>query len=277
MLRLVDRSRSILLPNGRQTPRVVLTYVRYPAHGLGSPGDQRNAPASRGPFPLVVFGHGFAVTPNIFGTQLRAWARAGFVVAAPLFPLGNANAPGGPNEADIVNQPRDMSLVISRLLTASADRQNPLSGLIDAKHIAVAGHSDGANTALAAAYDRSYRDSRVTAAVSLSGARIPGSVPASSSTGRAVPLLAVQGTADTINPPALTRAVYDPLRGPRFLLTLFGAGHLAPYIQQPAQATVVRRVVLAFLARYLKGDSKARNRMFAVGRAPGIATLTGAG
>jgi len=141
VLRLVDRTRSILLPNGQRRPRVVLTYVRYPANGLGL-GDRRNAPASGGPFPLVVFGHGFAVTPSIYGTQLRAWARAGFVVAAPVFPLGNANAPGGPNEADIVNQPRDMSLVISRLLAASANGRNPLVGLIDAKRIAVAGHSD---------------------------------------------------------------------------------------------------------------------------------------
>lgn len=253
----------------------MLTYVRYPANGLGL-GDRRNAPASGGPFPLVVFGHGFAVTPSIYDTQLRAWARAGFVVAAPVFPLGNANAPGGPNEADIVNQPRDMSLVISRLLAASANGRNPLVGLIDAKRIAVAGHSDGASTALAAAYYRGYRDPRVGAAVILSGARISGSVPARSSTGGAVPLLAVQGTADTINPPALTRAFYERATRPKFLLSLIGAGHLTPYVRQPAQVTLVRRVVLAFLDRYLKGHTDARNRMFTAGRVPGIATLVGA-
>ena len=54
------------------------------------------APArAPGPFPLVIFGHGFAVTPGPYASLLEAWARAGYVVAAPIFPLGNANAPGG--------------------------------------------------------------------------------------------------------------------------------------------------------------------------------------
>jgi hypothetical protein len=61
----------------------------------------------------VIFGHGFAVTPGIYTPLLQYWARAGYVVAAPIFPLGNANAPGGPNESDLVNQPRDMSFVIT--------------------------------------------------------------------------------------------------------------------------------------------------------------------
>lgn len=135
IVRLVDRSRSIRLPDGRRQARAVVTYVRYPAQGFRSRGDQWRAPALHGPFPLIVSGHGFAVTHAIFNSQLRAWTRAGFFVAAPVFPLGNANAPGGPNEADIGNQPRDMSLVISRLLTASATPHSPLCGLIDRKHI----------------------------------------------------------------------------------------------------------------------------------------------
>ncbi|HET7352621.1 MAG TPA: hypothetical protein VFJ11_01055, partial [Gaiellaceae bacterium] len=48
------------------------------------------------PWPLVVFGHGFATTPFRYERLLRAWAAAGYLVAAPVFPLGNANAPGGP-------------------------------------------------------------------------------------------------------------------------------------------------------------------------------------
>ncbi len=55
--------------------------------------------------PLIVFGHGFAVTPAYYWRLLRSWAQAGYVVAAPVFPLENQHAPGGPNEADLANQP----------------------------------------------------------------------------------------------------------------------------------------------------------------------------
>ena len=71
------------------------------------------APPCRGPFPLIVFGHGFGVTPGMYIALLRAWARAGFVVAAPLFPGENPRAPGGPTATDLPNEPRDMSFVIT--------------------------------------------------------------------------------------------------------------------------------------------------------------------
>jgi predicted dienelactone hydrolase len=160
------------------------------------------------PFPLVIFAHGFAVTPAPYRRLLETWSRAGYVVAAPIFPLENANAPGGPNESDLINQPRDMSFVITRLLQASADRHSWLAGLIDPRRVAVSGQSDGGETALAVAYDRRFIDRRVKAAIILSGARIPGiggfDFPTPSP-----PLLATQGTADTINPPSSTLAFYD--------------------------------------------------------------------
>jgi predicted dienelactone hydrolase len=75
--------------------------IRYPTAGPPSERDLVDAKPLRGarPFPLIVFGHGFAVTPRPYSQLLRAWARAGYVVAAPVFPLENANAPGGPDEA----------------------------------------------------------------------------------------------------------------------------------------------------------------------------------
>ena len=51
-------------------------------------GDRRRrAPAARefGPFPLIVFGHGFDVTPSVYARLLQAWTRAGYVVASPVF------------------------------------------------------------------------------------------------------------------------------------------------------------------------------------------------
>ena len=114
VLRFVDHSRRAYFRNGTSGPRVLVTYVRIPTRG-------------HAPYPLVVFGHGFALTPHDYAPLLDTWARAGYVVAAPVFPLGNANAPGGPDESDLVNQPGDMSFVITRLTRA----RHPLQGLVD--------------------------------------------------------------------------------------------------------------------------------------------------
>jgi predicted dienelactone hydrolase len=234
--RFVDRSRTIRLPDGRQVPRSLETVVRYPAAG--------------GSYPLIVFGHGYALTPARYAGLLRAWTEAGYVVAAPLFPLGNAAAPGGPNESDLINQPKDMSFVIAKLLALNARTGKVLSGKIDSSRIAIAGHSDGAETALAVAYDHRFRDPRVRAAIVLSGAALPGmgGFPLNGP-----PLLAVQGTADPINAPSNSAGFFRLARRPKFLLWLLGASHLPPYTDQQPQLGIVERATTAFLDHYLKG------------------------
>jgi dienelactone hydrolase len=258
VLTFVDHSRTVTYPGGAPQPRKLVTIVRYPlAHGR---------------FPLVLFGHGFAVTPAIYSQLLEAWARAGYVVAAPVFPLGNANAPGGPNESDLVNQPRDMSFVITRMLALSAGHERPFGGLLDGDEVAVAGQSDGGDTALTVAYNPRFRDPRIRAAVILSGQEIPGvggyDFPAPSA-----PLLAVQGLADTTNLPATTFAFFDAAAPPKYLLTLPGAPHLGPYTGEQPQLGIVERVTIAFLDRYLKHGTRALKRMKAAGNVPGLASL----
>jgi dienelactone hydrolase len=234
--RFVDASRTIRLPDGRRVPRPVETVVRYPA--------------TEGPHPLIVFAHGFALTPATYSRLLRAWTQAGYVVAAPVFPLENANAPGGPDESDLVNEPRDVSFVITRLLALNTHANGVLAGTIDPSRIAVAGHSDGAVTALAVAYDRRFRDPRVRAAIVMSGAALPGMGPFPP---RGPPLLAVQGTADPINAPATTAAYFVRAHRPKFLLWLLGASHRPPYTVEEPQLGIVERATVAFLDHYLRG------------------------
>lgn len=274
VLRLVDASRTITLPNGTIEPRPLLTYVRYPAVGAPGGTDLANAPAMRsgGPFPLIVFGHGFAVTPALYASMLQSWARAGYVVAAPAFPREDANAPGGPDEADLINQPADMRFVISQMLAASGASSGPLAGLIDPTAIAVSGQSDGGDTALAVAYDSTFRDPRVGAAVILSGAEIPTASGFAFPQG-GPPLLTTQGTADTVNPPSATSMFFEAAQPPKYLLNLIGAEHLPPYSDQQPQLTIVERVTIAFLDGYLKHRPEALKRLVSLGSVPGIASV----
>ncbi len=275
VLRLVDPSRTIQLPDGRTQARTLLTYVRYPA--LGTPGrvDLPGAPPARadGPFPLVVFGHGFAVMPSLYAHLLQSWAQAGYVVAAPVFPLENADAPGGPDEADLTNQPADMRFVISRMIALSQTPSGVFAGLIDPGRIAVAGQSDGGDTALAVAEDPRFRDPRVGAVMVLSGAEIPGIGEFVFPRHDPPPLLATQGTADTVNPPSATSAFFDVAPRPKYLLRLLGAEHLAPYSDEEPQLGIVQRVTIAFLDGYLRDSSSALGRLTSVGSVPGRATL----
>ena len=117
------------------------------------------------------------------------------------------------------------------MLDASGAPAGPFSGLIDGRHIAVSGQSDGGDTTLTAAYNARFRDRRISAAVILSGQEMPGvggyDYPAPSP-----PLLATQGLADTINLPSTTYAFFDPAPPPKYLLTMPGAPHLPPYTDE---------------------------------------------
>ena len=270
VVRYVDHSRTVVFGQGKAVPRPLPTVIRYPIAASGV--DVRGAPPAHGAFPLIVFAHGFAATPGIYAALLRAWVRAGYVVAAPFFPLTNAGTPGGPDESDIVNQPRDVSFVITRILAASASEHGPLAGLVDPRRVAVAGQSDGGSTALDTAYDHAHRDRRLDAAIVLSGAEWPGRDSVAFAP-RSPPLLAVQGTADSSNFPTSTYRYFHLARPPKFLLSLFGAGHLAPYTTEQPQLGIVERETIAFLDRYLKHLSGAARRMWSAGDVPGVAAL----
>lgn len=273
VVRFIDTRRFVHFPGRRPQPRPLVTVIRYPAIGDPSRVDGLASPPAKssGPFPLVVFGHGFDSTPGVYARMLQAWARAGYVVAAPIFPLSNANAPGGADESDIVNQPADLSFVITRILAASAADHGILSRLVEPHEIAVSGQSDGGVTALATAYDTRYLDRRVDAAIILSGAEL---LPGEYFRDANPPLLATQGTADVVNLPKNTYDFFHAAHTPKFLLRLLGARHIGPYTNEQPQLGVVERVTVAFLDRYLKRLPGSRNRLWRAGNVPGVATLT---
>lgn len=266
-LALVDTSR-IAVVDGKIGPRQLPTRVLYPVishHGKVRP--------ATGPFPLVVFAPGYLQCRSAYSHLLDSWVQAGFVVAAIRFPLTACHVPGGPNESDIVNQPGDMSFVISQILDYDQNRASVLYGLVDPSAVGVAGHSDGGDTVAALAASSCCRDPQVKAAVVLAGAELA-SYGGTWFTAGTPPMLFAQGTDDTVNDPADSVALYDAdTVSPRYFLSLLGAGHFSPYEGNGPPEAAVAQVTTAFFDLYLKGQGSPAS-VVAAGDIPAVATVS---
>ena len=174
-----------------------------------------------GPYPLIVFAHGLGGSPQEYQRLLTAWAAAGYVVAAPLFPLSSSETPGGPDGGDIGNQPGDMSFVIDQVLKAGSAPNGPLSGLVDPHEVGAAGHSNGAITTLGLVANSCCRDTRIKAAVVMAGTT-EGLGHGTYEMAKAPPLLVVSDVHDGLVPYADALAVFNQARGPRRCLRSVG-------------------------------------------------------
>ena len=257
-------------------PRPLPTLVRYP---IVPTQDITSGRYSRGPFPLVVFAPGFLQCRSAYSDLLNTWASAGYVVAAVQFPKTNCHLVGRQiDEPDMVNEPEDLTVVISRLLAISASPGKVLSGMIDPAKVAVAGHSDGGDVTAALAANTCCRDGRVKAAIVLSGAEYGGFGTQGYFTSPTPPMLFVQGSADTVNPPSASMTLYQlDTTGVRYYLDLFGATHLPPYEGSGPPEPIVARVTVAFLNAYLDGQSTQIARMTAEGDVNGVSVLVSNG
>jgi pimeloyl-ACP methyl ester carboxylesterase len=203
---------------------------------------------------------------------LRQWASAGFVVAAVNFPLTNCYV-AAPDESDLSNQPTDMAFVIRSLLRLSDRTDGRLTGLIGAGRVAVAGHSDGGDTVAAMAAMSCCRYPGLRAVIVLAGAEWP-PLRGTWFSAPTPPMLFVQGTADTWNPPSASAQLYRAdTTGTRYYLELLGANHFAPYEGDNAPEPVVEQVTIDFLDRYLAGQSGAPLAMRRAARNPGVSEL----
>jgi len=118
-----------------------------------------------------------------------------------------------------------------------------------------------------------YRDPLVKAVAVLSGAELA-SFGGSYFDGPAVPLLAVQGSADTINPPACSVQLYDQAPPPKYYLDLLGAEHEPPYIDPGTPAEeVVAQVTTEFFDAVLAGEPGALAEMERAANVPNVSEL----
>src|SRR6266536_896439 len=220
--------------------RTLHTTIYYPARG--APGDAVTADATpdrrHGPYPMVLYSHG----NNSFGAEyealLRQWASAGYVIAAPDYPLSNENGPGDADPSDVENQPADSHFVINRMLASNAKRSGTLSHLVDHKGIGASGH------------------------------------PPDYYSGISTPLMPEHGDADATIPYQSEADNYAKAGPPKYFLTLIGGAHSPPYRGggDPIP-TAVAHVTLDFFDRYLKHDEGALDRLRQDANQSGVATL----
>jgi dienelactone hydrolase len=215
-----------LVDAGRDTPAGVATD---PVFGRAL-ATEIWYPETDGPAPLVVFAHGLSGHPDRFENLLGAWAAAGYVVAAPVFPLTNATVPGSAgNWADVANQPADLSFVTDELLAANAEGDGPLAGRIDPDRIGVGGLSLGGATTYLAGLNEATRDRRFSAAMVLAGVAVNDPETGTFLEPSGVPALLVHGDADPVAPLSVAENAYGLLTGPRALVVLTGGGHAEPF------------------------------------------------
>jgi dienelactone hydrolase len=248
--------------------RTLVTSVWYPAKSGSA------TKAGQGPYPLIVFAHGLGGSPQDYRTLLTAWAAAGYVVTAPLFPLSSSETPGGPDGGDIGSQPGDMSFVVGQMLKGSSSPNGPLSGLIEPDAIGAAGHSNGAITTLGLVANTCCRDTRVKAAVVMAGTT-EGLGRGQYDLAEAPPLLVVSDLHDGLVPYGDAVAVFNQARGPKALLALRwdprsdttgSTAHMASSGVVGPTSTAVISSTTAFFDAYLKHEHAALQNVAADGR-----------
>lgn len=227
-LDLVDTSRPTVSQGHQVAPTRTLTTLVW-------------RPAEPGRWPLVVFAHGFQVGPPPYEAMLEAWAAAGYVVAAPEFPLTDAAVAGADlDEGDIAQQPADVRFVLDSVVAPAS----PVAADIDPTRVVLAGHSDGAESVLAASTEATPPGQpAVAGVVAMSVQPLPGVATTANP-----PILVTQGDADGINPPSAGEAAFAAARPPRWYLDLEGGGHLPPLEAGSPWLPAVEATTEAFFA-----------------------------
>jgi dienelactone hydrolase len=217
-------------------------------------------PDGDGPYPLIVHSHGASGHPRKFTKLLGAWARHGYVVAAPAFPLSN-NESGGPVVVgDYPNQALDVRFVLERVLRMARKDGNALSGKVDADHVGVSGLSLGGATTYGVGFNACCRDAHIDAVIIMSGVKVPfGGKPFDFS---AAPILILHGTADPLLKYTAARDTYAEAVAPKYFVTLIGAGHAPQYEDSPdPHDAVVVKVTTDFWDAYLRGNTASTDKL----------------
>lgn len=254
-------------------------------------------PQTGGPYPVILFSHGFGGNKDAFGPVGRHWASHGYVVFHPTHADGLGRAKGIPKvdtgeEAGArmrfqgliagINDPQKIGDRVADLVLIldSLDRMPnavpALKGKIDAKHIGVAGHSFGAYTAmliggvtadLGIEKDRGFADKRVACILPISGQGTgQQGLTDRSWDALKIPMMTITGTRDHGAGGQGVDWKKEPYqfspKGDKFLVVIDGANHLSfgggLGPRSSAPTEVVKQCSIQFWDAYLKDSAVAK-------------------
>jgi predicted dienelactone hydrolase len=221
-------------------------------------------PVGKGPWPLIVFSHGLDGHPDKFTELNTAWAEAGYVVAAPAFPLTNNTVPGdGDNAAGVAEQPADVTFLISQLLQENKSPGSRLHKAIDPKRIGAGGLSLGGATTYGVTFNECCADSRIKAAEVLDGIILGvGDGTGKTQLDGHVPLLIVHSDTDPALPYASAQAAYAQAKAPVWFVTLHDASHASQFENDPTPYDQIGiDVTTDFWDATLKGQKRAFTKL----------------
>jgi chlorophyllase len=232
-------------------------------------------PTGKGPFPVLVFAHGFQIPSSQYYGTIRRLASFGYVALTADYPAGFTS----------VNTVRDAKNLVGALDWAKAAAE--LAGKVDATKSGVLGHSRGGKAAVLAA----AADSRFAAVLGLDPVDAKPPLPCDATTecpdsrdalaGLAIPSAMLGETLDGAGgglgqacAPAAGNfeTFYAKAKSPSYSVTINGASHMSfvedlaacgftcsacktATTKQDDVLSLARAFAVAFFERHLKGDA----------------------
>jgi dienelactone hydrolase len=190
--------------------RQIECAVYYPATSAGA-----NTPVAAGQFPIVVFGHGFAIEWSAYQNIWQHFVPQGFIM---IFPKTEGSLFPAPSHNDFG---LDLALVSERLLAENSEPSSPFYQKINGNS-AIMGHSMGGGATVLAAQN----NSNIKTIIGLAPAETnPSAVTAAGNV--TVPALVLSGSSDGVTPPSEHHIpIYEDLGSPcKSFVNMLGGAH----------------------------------------------------
>ena len=198
--------------SGGGTGRQIQTEVYYPANTAGD-----NVAVASGQFPVITFGHGFAMAWDAYSNIWQRYAAMGYILAFPRTEGGTIAPPPVHYQFAL-----DLRLVSQKVLALNTNSSSIFNGKIMQKS-GIMGHSMGGGASIVAASG----NTNIDAVIGLAPAETNDTSAIAKATGVSVPALIFSGSVDAATPPADHHIpIYNNLGSScKNFVSIIGGGH----------------------------------------------------